>query len=531
MNIALYVVLGLSVLVDLVLGAWASAAWGSFVSTWHLNFSELQPEALRDTQLLGLVLGFCLFCFAALQALAIYWIRGEKEEGHRLAILFGGYLIVSSLVTFAVFHRPEFLLMDGLRGGLLVVLAVMVLNAPATVRELRLPDASVQSRQRGGDKRTAESRAPRPVADRDRRDRRGPGRPRRTMGALEDDRPRGRRRRGGRDEDRSPSARRERSQPRAEEEPRDRPELKDRLRPLITSVGSPPEAPLTPPAREVLGGSGRRERGPEEKEPDRYRSRRPESRPRAPEETPPWDAVSSRRVHPDTPEEQPLTVVVHGGPDLRARAHPLTPESPSPETVTGPRSEADDLPGSGDRRRRRRRRRPRGGRGMDDRPEMSDADSEPDYPPDVVRESEPESEPEIASRARDAEVAREESRPDAEHSSAYVEALDKLSLLEPRPSESAPLPMEYGRTRKPVIRRRPTGAPGSSEREGERPRGLSAPGPASAASRPAPSPSPDSAETGPRPGPAERDSSREPWPTDPVRQNDEEDADQRGEDS
>ena len=68
-------------LVDLALGAWASVAWESYVDRWLPNLQPLVGAQAQDVRLLGLVLGFCLLCYAAIQILAISWIRNEKEEG------------------------------------------------------------------------------------------------------------------------------------------------------------------------------------------------------------------------------------------------------------------------------------------------------------------------------------------------------------------------------------------------------------------------------------------------------------------
>jgi hypothetical protein len=146
MILALIVVLAVSALLDLALGAWASVSWESFRQTWFLPPAG---AAGHEHQLLGLVLGLILIFFAALQLDAIRGIRKEREGAYRIPILFGGYLVVSSIVTFLAIQgwspkvTPrgglEFLLMDGLRGGFLVALGILALHAPPTVRRLRLP--------------------------------------------------------------------------------------------------------------------------------------------------------------------------------------------------------------------------------------------------------------------------------------------------------------------------------------------------------------------------------------------------------
>ena len=125
MNGALTVLLGLSVLVDLALGAWAGAAWGSYQTRWLPDLVPLSGGAAESARLLGLVLALCLFCFAALQSLALYWVRKGNEAGHRVAILFGAWLVLSSIIVFGLFHRPEFLLIDGLRGAALAIVGAL----------------------------------------------------------------------------------------------------------------------------------------------------------------------------------------------------------------------------------------------------------------------------------------------------------------------------------------------------------------------------------------------------------------------
>ncbi|MCA9728385.1 MAG: hypothetical protein R3E12_11780 [Candidatus Eisenbacteria bacterium] len=163
MILALIVVLAVSAVVDLALGAWASASWESFAGTW---FHAPAPVAGHEPQLLGLVLGLILIFFAAAQFDTIRGIRQDREGVYRFPILFGGYLFVSSVVTFLVIQSwnakvmtmdgYEFLLMDGLRGGLLVTFGLLAMRAPATVRELRLPkqaqaraDRVARSHERG----------------------------------------------------------------------------------------------------------------------------------------------------------------------------------------------------------------------------------------------------------------------------------------------------------------------------------------------------------------------------------------------
>jgi hypothetical protein len=153
------VVLGLSLLADLALGAWAGAKFQHFAQTWGLGGVDPAGVTSADAaHFLGWVLGTCLVGFAAIQGIAFHWTRRGKDEGPQLAIVFGCWLVLSSLATF-VFASTQgssgiaslglkFLLVDGLRGAVLTALGFLALRAPSVVRELRLPDGARQPRHR-----------------------------------------------------------------------------------------------------------------------------------------------------------------------------------------------------------------------------------------------------------------------------------------------------------------------------------------------------------------------------------------------
>lgn len=136
---ALIVLLGISGLIDVALGAWAGVAWTSFANQWFPGVTYMVDQ---DPRLLGFVLACMLFFVAALHLLALIWIRKERPEGFGIATAVGIYLALSSILTFVVFRRTEFLLIDGLRGALLVLTSLMGVNEPSTVRSLRLPERS-----------------------------------------------------------------------------------------------------------------------------------------------------------------------------------------------------------------------------------------------------------------------------------------------------------------------------------------------------------------------------------------------------
>jgi len=167
MRLAFYGMLGLSIVVDLVLGAWASTNWESFVTFWFTG----DVNAMLDpgTQLVGFVLSLALFFFAILQILALRWVRGREEEaGYQVAFAFSAYLLLSGVATFLFFRSAplrfgglEFLLLDGARGLLLGVMAILAKREPATVSKLRVPKRhrSTARSSHSSDRRSDESSA------------------------------------------------------------------------------------------------------------------------------------------------------------------------------------------------------------------------------------------------------------------------------------------------------------------------------------------------------------------------------------
>lgn len=463
MRNVLYLLLALSVLADLVLGTWAGAAWGSYARTWRLD--ELVDS--DGGRLLGLVLGLCLFCFAALQILAGWWIRQDKEEGFRLLILFGIYLMVSSVVTFLAFARREFLLVDGLRGAAFTVLSVMLLTRPSTVTELRLPVRAVSSES-------------------SRRDERGRGR---SAGMRESER--GSRGRGRRDTEVS-----------GERRPRD-----SRPDPGRDSRGGRDDRTSRDAARREEG-SRRRER-PARKNREEI-APRPESRTRPGTGEPPVGRERTRVVSGENAESR-LTVVVKGGSDaLQRRPSTDVPPREEAEVRTPPAEEIEGASPVDARRRRRRRRRSRGEageaaveNGADTIEEPAELEglpglipSEPDteesgeFPRDEGISERPDTRRRSRRRSRDrkgdgrASSERTSQRPGGlqedreglgheragepeertgdpmesatiDRSSPAVEALDVLSLLEP-PARGGPRKDQpFGRTRRAARGHRP----------------------------------------------------------------------------
>ncbi len=158
-----FVLVGLSILIDVALGAWASVSWESFANVW---FEDPSAVINPGTRVVGLVLGCALLFYAALQAFAWKLIRSDDDSGFHLMIGFGGYLLISALATFGwasvngevlKFDGFEFLAVDGLRGILLGITAFVAMREPATVSELRLPKKH-ERRVRSGERSESSDR-------------------------------------------------------------------------------------------------------------------------------------------------------------------------------------------------------------------------------------------------------------------------------------------------------------------------------------------------------------------------------------
>jgi hypothetical protein len=456
MNSLFLVVLGLSLLVDLALGAWAGANFPHFAKTWGLD--GVVPAG--TAHFLGWVLGTCLVGFAAIQGIAFHWARCDKDEGPQLAIVFGCWLVLSSLATFAFASAQgspgitslawKFLVVDGLRGAVLTVLGWLTLHAPSVVRELRLPEGARQPRHR-------QERAERSHAERPRPERR-------------DDSPR------RRDEERESRGRVDRGRPRGGRDSHDR---EDRQR-----QGRRREEPSGEARSPVEGGR----RPPPTVGTTRRRGTPPAGGTAVAAGLESRAVAEARRISPD-PAERPLTVVVKGAPERirplanreerAADAYPVVPPAVPPSGAVPPVKVAGaNVTGDGSGRRRHRRGR-RGGEGSTEGPIEEDAaitrDDEPDEPVVVGREIEErvgegsgeaqEGVSAVRGRSRrrrrrsgsaDSSAAgtkvegEPEERPGHQHASA-VEALDMLRLLEPKEPSSPASPRAvddraFGRT-------------------------------------------------------------------------------------
>jgi hypothetical protein len=350
MNSLFLVVLGLSLLVDLALGAWAGANFSHFANTWGLGgVASASAAPAGVAHFLGWVLATCLVGFAAIQGIAFHWTRRNKDEGPQLAIVFGCWLVLSSLATFAFASAQgsswitslawKFLVVDGLRGAALTVLGFLALHAPSVVRELRLPDGARQPRHR-------EERHGRSRSERSRQDHRD-DRPRRHDEGREDHGRSGGGREGrGRDErqrhsveghgpKRGDAPHRGHAEQRREEPHRD-------VRP--PRAGHPQGARQASPKRGTAIAADLESRA----------------------------VAEARRILPD-PAERPLKVVVRGAPErIRSLApdgsrladpFPVLPPAVPPSGGVPPVGAGEAIVTEEGGGRRRHRRRPRGGAG------------------------------------------------------------------------------------------------------------------------------------------------------------------------
>jgi peptidoglycan/LPS O-acetylase OafA/YrhL len=69
---------------------------------------------------------FCLFV-TALVCLAIHWVRADRPEGRSLCIFMGFFWILIGVSLAVQFGRPEHLVLDALK-GLLILIFAMKLN-------------------------------------------------------------------------------------------------------------------------------------------------------------------------------------------------------------------------------------------------------------------------------------------------------------------------------------------------------------------------------------------------------------------
>ncbi|MCK4303900.1 MAG: hypothetical protein KAY24_06650 [Candidatus Eisenbacteria sp.] len=117
-----------------------------------------------------------LLC-AALHFLALRWLRDEKEEAHHLLNLYGTFSIVGGVLLFLAVGTVGlgwfFLIVDSLRGALLLSFSIAVFLSPQTLSKLQLPGArtSRSSRVRRSSERVGRGRSRRVGGDRSARDR------------------------------------------------------------------------------------------------------------------------------------------------------------------------------------------------------------------------------------------------------------------------------------------------------------------------------------------------------------------------
>jgi len=390
MNVLLLVILALSGLFEAIVGVWAIAAPTGFAEFW-LRIPQVQAGegVLGGVALLLFLLGLASLGLAALHGLAIYWLRCERRDAFHLSIALGVTLLVVGLATYfrdllagpRDIGATRVLLVDGLRGLALGLVGFFAQRAPATLRELRLPER----RDRGRATRQDSVRDRRTFGDRDGRGRdrdrgRSRGRPveRRGEGRRSAEGPR----RGGvgRPQGQRPGRGAERETP-------PRPAVGGRLEsasglsrgPSSEASGIPEDfraRPLNPREGEGSGGRDRwqqRQRSPQQQDAEAVRPLGVvvTGRPPVSGEGRTEPVTKGQRVEPPEATEERT-------PFPRA---PMVPrvrvESLRPRPLSADQPQEDDRErGSGapDRRNRRRRRPSRSGQ---DRPRLHGAEPRP----------------------------------------------------------------------------------------------------------------------------------------------------------
>ncbi len=160
LSAAIEALAGLSLAVPSV----ARAIWGRFPEP--LGGALLAPEPQAFCFRLFLAAGFLLA--AVLQLMALRWFIDDREEGHTVFNIYGGFLILAGACLFfsagAAGVAWAFVLGDVLRGVLLLTLSLVVLHSPETLSELRLPPDRAgarrgTARRSGGRSRSGERRS------------------------------------------------------------------------------------------------------------------------------------------------------------------------------------------------------------------------------------------------------------------------------------------------------------------------------------------------------------------------------------
>ena len=133
MRLFLIVMLGLSTLIDLILGGWMLLAWDSFArrwaaSAWESFASGQLLSTICDTSVLGFTLGLFVLSIAGLTALCALWTWKRQREGLSLSLLLGIGLLIFGIALSVRTGTTFNLALDSLRGLLIAAPAFSLLR-------------------------------------------------------------------------------------------------------------------------------------------------------------------------------------------------------------------------------------------------------------------------------------------------------------------------------------------------------------------------------------------------------------------
>lgn len=152
MRLVLRVLLGLSALIELVVGGALLIQRGGH--PWIAALLGRSDQSASELGFLALFLGLACVLGAALQLLALRWHLAERDEAYALINLYGGFLLLGGIALHLAFSRAAQsaaavqgapaawvpLIVDALRGLLLLVAGNVERISPQTLNRLSLPD-------------------------------------------------------------------------------------------------------------------------------------------------------------------------------------------------------------------------------------------------------------------------------------------------------------------------------------------------------------------------------------------------------
>lgn len=165
MKMVLYALVAVSGLIETAIGI-SFLVWGRShrLLSWLPELGVRLEDSSSSFDFLIYFAALVCLLGAALHVLIWRWLQEEKEEAHRLLILYGLFAVIGGILLFQAFRGAGsgwvFLLIDSLRGALLVAASGIVLLSPSTVSELRLP-GGVASRSSRREHRPRRERGPR----------------------------------------------------------------------------------------------------------------------------------------------------------------------------------------------------------------------------------------------------------------------------------------------------------------------------------------------------------------------------------